>query len=112
MPPSAWVQPPSVTLCAGQCGARCCRAPGSVLLSEREANRMAMRLRTPLMLRTIPGDQRARMNFSENGGQCPMLAPDFSCAIYDHRPVACHDFPQAPMAGCLVWPEGETDGIR
>lgn len=99
--------PPSEALCVGQCQARCCRAPGSIVLSGREADRMAMRTSTPLVLRVEAEEvlvPRYRLNFSENGGQCPMLGPDARCRIYASRPVCCHHFPTAPDPRCAVWP--------
>lgn len=105
MPNSAWVQQPSMTLCVEQCGAQCCRAPGYILVSRLEAQRLQQRHREDIVFRTMPGDAlRLVMNFSENGGQCPMLGADAACAIYPYRPVACHHFPSEPDPRCAVWP--------
>jgi len=97
---------PSLALCRDQCGARCCTAPGSITLSLLEARKLNTWAGRELVYREMP---RGRimglvLNFSENGGQCPMLAADKSCSIYPYRPVGCHLFPQAPTEECLVWP--------
>lgn len=97
-------QPPSLDLCAKECGARCCKAPGSIRLSRREALKLNTWAGRELNYRHT-GTESVLMNFSENGGQCPMLAPDNSCRIYPYRPVGCHLFPQQPYRDCLVWPE-------
>lgn len=110
MPNARWTTAPTKALCAGQCQARCCRAPGSLTLSHREANRLALRHRDTLVLRDE--GHLYRLNFSENGGQCPMLAADFTCSIYAHRPVACHLFPSSPSPGCFVWPMEAPLGER
>ena len=99
-----WVQPPSRHLCAAVCRAACCRAPGSVVLSRKEADRMAARMPGPLTVYWEGGNQY-RLNFSEHGGQCPMLEPDATCRIYTDRPVACAWFPSMPDPRCAVWPE-------
>src|SRR5690349_10059049 len=96
----------SLDLCAKECGARCCKAPGSLQLSIREAQRMNTYAGRELVYRAF-GPNRVLMNFSENGGQCPLLAPDNSCSQYAGRPVGCHLFPQQPYAECLVWPKDD-----
>jgi Fe-S-cluster containining protein len=98
-----WIRSPSIQLCAQECGAKCCRAPGSFTLSPREAGRLQMWAGRELVLRAEPGGF-VRLNFSENGGACPALAGNFTCSIYPYRPVACHRFPQAPDPRCAVWP--------
>lgn len=98
-----WPVAPSEALCVTECGARCCQGVGSLVLSQREAERMALRHPTPLVLyREFPNGYR--LNFSDHDGRCPMLAPDNRCRSYTDRPVACHRFPAAPDPRCLVWP--------
>ena len=100
---TGWVQAPSVALCVERCRAACCRAPGSVVLSHHEANRMALRSPTPLHLYD-EGGNRLRLNFSDHDGHCPMLEADARCRIYSDRPVACHRYPSQPELRCAVWP--------
>jgi len=97
---------PSLALCRDQCGARCCRAPGSIRVSRHEARKLNTWAGRELVYREVPDwhPEMVLLNFSENGGQCPLLAPDRSCSIYPYRPVGCHLFPQAPHEECLVWP--------
>jgi len=95
---------PSLTLCRDQCGARCCKAPGYLKLSDREAQRMATLAPRPLTVFRDPADAKITMHFSENGGQCPLLSPTNECTWYTGRPVACARFPEQPNPGCLVWP--------
>lgn len=66
----------------------------------------------PITVFQIPGEAKLTMNFGENGGQCPLLKADSTCGWYSGRPVACHDYPEAPDPGCLVWPldQGESHG--
>lgn len=99
------IQPPSLELCANQCHARCCRAPGYLKLTEREAERMARLAPLPITVFRVPGEDRLTMHFSENGGMCPLLDDATStCTWYGNRPVACARFPEQPNPGCLVWP--------
>jgi Fe-S-cluster containining protein len=70
---------------------------------------MALRAGHPLTVFRVPGEAKLTLNFSENGGQCPLLAADATCTAYAQRPTACHDFPESPMPGCLVWPEEAPD---
>lgn len=106
----AWLQPPSRTLCADVCHGRCCRAPGYLKLSEREATRMSTLAGHPLTVFRDPADQRLTMHFSENGGHCPLLSADNLCTWYSGRPVACQRFPEQPNPGCLVWPMEAAHG--
>lgn len=93
---------PSLALCRDQCGARCCRAPGSITVSMPEARKLNTWAGRELVYRTAGA--LAVLNFSENGGQCPLLGADKACTIYPYRPVGCHRFPEAPHEECLVWP--------
>jgi Fe-S-cluster containining protein len=102
-----WVQPPSRALCVEQCRAACCRAPGSIELDGWELD--SLRGSTPQTLIVYaeletPQVQRYRLNFSDHGGQCPMLADDATCRIYVNRPACCHAFPSQPDPRCAVWP--------
>ena len=63
-----WVQPPSRALCVEQCRAACCRAPGSLVLSDQEVRRLALRVPGALTL-YHEGGNRHRLNFSDHGGQ-------------------------------------------
>ena len=107
-----WMRAPSRALCVEQCRAACCRAPGSLVLSEREAQRLAMRVPGALTL-YHEGGNRHRLNFSDHGGQCPALNDDSTCRVYADRPVACHHYPSMPDPRCAVWPAEEVShGIR
>lgn len=99
----AWRQAPSVALCVETCHAACCRAPGSLTLSQAEAERMAMRTHAPLVLYE-EGWNLHRLNFSDHDGHCQMLEADSRCRIYSDRPVVCHRFPSQPDPRCAVWP--------
>lgn len=95
---------PSLAVCQQECGARCCRAPGYLKLSDREAQRMATLSPRPITVFRDPQDGKLTMHFSENGGQCPLLSAEHLCTWYTGRPVACARFPEQPNPGCLVWP--------
>ena len=103
----AWAQPPSKQLCVRECGAQCCRAPGSIRLTMAEVQLLGAVKRPTtwsLVLRGEPHSGWQILNFSENGGQCPMLAWDNTCEIYADRPQACRHFPTQPDPRCAVWP--------
>ena len=98
-----WVQLPSRDLCVTQCGGACCRAPGSVLLTRAEVERLAKRSASDLILYDEGGDQH-RLNFSDHQGRCPMLQWNSECRIYEDRPAACRAYPSRPDPRCAVWP--------
>lgn len=99
-----YAREPSVGTCAVDCGAKCCRAPGHVVVTEAEAQ----------LLRALDKRGRARfvkhekrgmlaMNFNEH---CVFLNPETNlCAIYERRPEGCRRFPTRPVVDCLVWPK-------
>ena len=93
-------------LCAGDCGAQCCRGPAYLRLTPAEAERLrahAARLGVPLTLKRTLGDGMT-MNFPDHeGDRCPMLdSTTLECRIYDERPERCRAFPEAPRPGCAL----------
>ena len=94
-----WVRPPSLALCADECGAKCCRNR-LVLLSPEEAARLTPHPLRPPISRGADG-RWAMLAIPA----CRFLGGGNRCTIYAERPDACHAFPQRPSAGCLVWPK-------
>lgn len=98
----------SLEVCALNCGAKCCRAPGHAAVSSDEAGplrKRAKQLHVTLRLevfRHIAG--KYAIDFGKHGGQCPFLGEDYACRAYDIRPESCRTFPDLPTMGCLVWP--------
>ena len=95
-----WVQAPSLSLCAEECGARCCKNR-MVLLSEEEARGLQALASTPSLIAKGSDGRWAMLTTPA----CMFLTEENRCGIYSHRPAACRAFPQRPMAGCLVWPK-------
>ena len=96
----SWVVEPSIEVCANQCGAACCRAPGYLDVLPDEEHLFA-----GVLIQHIEGHRR--IVFQDIGGRCVHLQPDNLCGIYDTRPQACRGFPYEPTAGCLVWPSDQ-----
>lgn len=92
-----WVRPPSLALCADECGAKCCQNR-MVLLTPDEARRL------PAMGALVAkgSDGRWAMLMMP---KCTFLSKTNRCGIYAQRPAACRAFPQRPMPGCLIWPK-------
>lgn len=95
-----------VQLCAGTCGAQCCRGPAYLRLSADEAARLRAhgeRLGVEVKLkRGLAGT--STLDFPDHEGErCPMLDPRaLTCRIYDERPARCRAFPEAPREGCAL----------
>ena len=101
------IQAASVEVCANQCGARCCRAPGSFSLDDDELARLAAHAdRLGVRFTTFvdphwPGHHRA--DHGVNGGACSFLDRDTNlCRVYDDRPDACRQFPQTYEPECRL----------
>lgn len=100
----------SVKICAEQCGAKCCRAPGHVPVTKDEVPRlMRLAYRRGLKLVISQGEYGTAIDLDMNGGRCPFLLGSKKCRIHPDRPEACRTFPFAPTRGCLVWPGGADD---
>ena len=93
-----WVRPPSLALCADECGAKCCKNR-LVLLTPGEAVRLSS-LGSALITQGMDGHWAMLAKPA-----CVFLTPEDRCRIYAERPEACRAFPQRPSAGCLVWPK-------
>jgi Fe-S-cluster containining protein len=100
----------SIEICANQCGARCCRAPGHFVCDEDElielrehADRLGVRFR---IIQTGRPD-RYIADHGNNGGACAFLDRDTNlCRIYETRPQACRDYPftaKEPQPECRLW---------
>ena len=79
------------------CG-NCCRS-ASPRLTPADQDRLAR------ALRLRPADFAARYVRRDGEGDavfqrtpCPFLGPDNACAVYDHRPTACRDYPHTDRA--------------
>lgn len=96
---AGWVRPPSLQLCAEECGAKCCKNR-MVLLSEEEARALKALAPTPSLIAKGSDGRWAMLTTPA----CMFLTAENRCSIYTHRPAACRAFPQRPSAGCLVWP--------
>jgi Fe-S-cluster containining protein len=92
-------------VCSHQCEARCCKAPGLILLREREADRLyeiATERGVKLKLERDDAGPFLRYESQENT-RCPFLGADNLCTIYDDRPTGCRNHPSVPkQPGCLL----------
>lgn len=98
----------SVELCAERCGAKCCRGPGHVNLTNEE-RRELVRLNWRAGLTIVKRDDTGMyaMNFKP---ACVFLDQATNlCSIYEARPGACRRFPVRATKDCLVWPLERTD---
>lgn len=107
LPPRAasWKQRPSIQLCAVECGAKCCKAPGFFFVTTPEMRRLKGLNKKAKFMRH---ESVWVFDHDFNGGQCVFLV-DNMCSIYSDRPDACRKFPNKPYEDCLVWPK-ENDG--
>ena len=98
---------PSVEVCAKQCRAGCCRAPGHVVITKDEMLGLkSLNWRVRFEKHEKPG--MWVMNFRK-GRDCRFLDQATSlCSIYAHRPEGCRTFPKRPAPGCRVWPIEEV----
>ena len=98
-PSKGWTRQPSVALCVEQCGAKCCKGPGLLTLTDEEATRLKRMHRE-----FKPEAARGKwvMSWAEDE-QCVFLGANDACTIYEDRPSACRAFPTKPHPGCLVW---------
>jgi Fe-S-cluster containining protein len=98
---------PSRSICADECGAQCCRAPGHFALRGDELDRLrrlAADLELPLRVFRVGGDVPFVIDFANNGGACPFLDRATSlCRIHPERPDACRDFPTQPEDRCILF---------
>lgn len=104
-----YAQPPSLAVCAQQCHAQCCRAPGFVRMDTEEMRRLK-RLNPAVKVvhdgKGAAGDDLWLMEFSARVGACLFLNQQTNlCTIYAQRPDGCAHYPTRPDAQCLVWPE-------
>jgi len=99
-PGTRWQREPSAELCGEQCGAKCCRGPGSVTLTKAEAARLRAKNRG---FNPEPAENdRYVVRWAEDE-HCAFLGADNLCTIYSERPLACRRFPMKPYPNCLVW---------
>lgn len=94
-----WVRDPSLAVCAEECGAKCCKAPGHVFLTTDEMRRL--KAFNPAV--RVLNAERGRWVMDFRSADCVFLAGN-RCTIYGERPAACQRFPMRPFADCLVWP--------
>lgn len=101
-----WQRLPTVQLCAVECGAKCCKAPGHARITREEMH--VLKALASTMGKKVKvynnGPKVWILDHEVNGGQCPFLADDNTCSIHDQRPQACRTYPSRPSEGCLVWP--------
>jgi len=106
----------STEVCAVECGARCCRAPARLLVTEDELDRLAELADArgvtitvvPVATRRDPTTRAGSMivHADQPGGVCPFLIEASNlCSIYEDRPDACRRFPTKPEPGCVLWPK-------
>lgn len=106
---------PSLSVCASECGAKCCRTPTMKLgLRTPEVKRLkaaaaalGVKVKVLHMRRDDRGDlwvlDLARQGTED--GACPLLDRETNtCRAWADRPDACRKFPHRPFRGCLVWP--------
>lgn len=98
----------SVEICAHECGAQCCRAPGHFSLQRNELvrlNHFAHELGVVFKVYQHPDDEHwFEADHATNDGVCPFLDPDTNlCRVYEHRPEACRTYPQKPEPRCKLW---------
>ena len=98
-----WLRPPSLALCAEECGARCCRQRRLVILSASEGARLKAKREDVLIAQGTDGRLAMLLN-----PICVFLHPETNrCTIHAERPDACRAFPQRPSVGCRVWPKDD-----
>ena len=108
-----YARPPSVEVCAVECGAKCCRARSArILVTDEEHDRLlALAGTRTVTFREVTKDRIHREGWllalaDQPGSVCPFLDQASNlCSIYEHRLRACQRFPTVPVAGCLVWPK-------
>lgn len=103
--PTTWcpvwlIKPASKELCGDECGARCCKEPGFMLLSPKEKVRLK-KLNPNLKVAKYKDKKNWIVWFK--GCDCIFLKGNV-CSIYTERPYACRSFPSRPHPKCLVWP--------
>lgn len=111
-------QAPTLAMCSVECGAKCCRAPLVLSVTETELPAMlalrpdidmAEHGRTDTWIDLATGEQVARtvVTFADEPGQaCPFLdQPTNRCTVYEARPESCRGFPDRPESWCLAWAE-------
>lgn len=102
-----YTRQPSVGTCAVDCGARCCRSPGHVVVTEVEAQ-LLRALDKRGRVRFMQHDRRGMLVMNFKGTACEFLDQGSNlCSIYERRPRGCREFPIKPYANCLVWPKQE-----
>lgn len=100
----------SLEVCASECGAQCCRAPGHFSLERVELvrlNHFAKELGLRFFVYADPEDPEwFHADHARNGGACAFLDRDTNrCRIYEWRPEACRKYPTVPEPRCRLWSE-------
>ena len=99
---------PSIAVCAVECGAQCCRAPGHFSLQHHELirlNHLAKEIGVLFKVYQHPDDPAwYEADHLTNGGACSFLDRDTNlCRIYEWRPDACRSYPQTRESRCRLW---------
>ena len=91
-----------------RCG-NCCRWEGHVLLEEADIARLAGGLgldeRDFVARFTRLASNRAQLSLAEGAGGACVFLEGSDCAVYDHRPRQCREFPRGwSVSGCPAGP--------
>lgn len=88
-----------MTACIGCRAALCCRSDFPLFAGEAERIRPHVPARAMARIRR----DRTLLEPLTTGHPCPMLDPDGSCSIYDHRPLVCRAFDsEVPAPACML----------
>lgn len=95
-----------MTACSGCRAALCCRSDFPIFTGEAERIRPHVPIRAMARIRR----DRTLLEPLTTGHPCPMLDPDGSCSIYDHRPAVCRSFDsEVPAPACMRRTPAEAD---
>jgi Fe-S-cluster containining protein len=106
------VRDASVEICAVECGARCCRAPGYFTIDTLDLERLSLLAKIHDVLLSVHAHPSIphyyAVDFTKNGGQCVFLDHRNLCKIYSQRPSACRKYPEEYQPNCILF-EREDD---
>jgi len=95
----------SRAICADECGAQCCRAPGHFRCDADELEVLRERAAVlDVRLRVLRVAEMFVVDFQNNGGACPFLDQRTNlCRVYEDRPDACRAFPTKYEERCVLF---------
>lgn len=97
----------SIAICADECGAQCCRAPGHFKLTRTELvplRQAANRLHVRFTVVATAAPDTVVADHALNGGTCAFLDRKTNlCRVYEDRPDACRRFPERYEPRCALY---------